>query len=78
MSSFTQYSICINGSKTGNSVVDLEHPKLHKIFINILCSAIYLLHCAYTPTSLYVLLDCSGDSVPPPSRASKMGQGNHA
>ena len=48
----------------------LQHRQLHMLFTSILCTAILpILHCVYSPTLLYVLLDCSVDGVSPPSGA---------
>ena len=47
----------------------LQHRQLHKIFITILCTAIYLLHYAGPSMLLCVSLDCSADGVSPPSGA---------
>ena len=37
----------------------LQHRQLHRIFVPILCTAIYLLYCACPPMLLSVLLDLS-------------------
>jgi len=48
----------------------LQHRQLHRLFTSILCTAILpILHCVYSPTLLYVLLDCSAGGVSPPSGA---------
>ena len=47
----------------------LQHRQLHRIFVPILCTAVYLLYYARPSMSLYVSLDCSVDGVSPPSGA---------
>jgi len=47
----------------------LQHRQLHRIFITILCTAIFLLYYACPSILLYVSLDCSVDGVSPPSGA---------
>jgi len=48
----------------------LQHRQLHRLFTSILCTAILPTpHCAYSPTLLCVLLDCSADGVSPLSGA---------
>jgi len=47
----------------------LQHRQLHRIFITILCTAIYLLHYACPSMLLCASLDCSADGVSPPPGA---------
>jgi len=47
----------------------LQHRQLHRIFVPILCTAIYLLYYACPSIPLCVSLDCSVDGVSPPPGA---------